>query len=187
MTTPSGDLTERTVSSRVLHRGRLLDVREDQVLLPDGKAATREYIRHPGAVVVIALLEDERLVLERQWRHPLRRVLIELPAGKIDAGEDVLACAMRELAEETGYVAGRWSELATVYPCVGYSDERLVFFLARGLRQEGAAPDEGEHLEVFSATLDEALDWVRQGVITDGKTLIGLFWADKILRGGWGP
>jgi ADP-ribose pyrophosphatase len=182
---PSRDLTERTVSSRVLHRGRLLDVREDRVLLPDGKTATREYIRHPGAVVVIALLDDGRLLLEHQWRHPLGRDLIELPAGKIDAGEDVLACARRELAEETGYVAERWSELATVHPCVGYSDERLVYFLARGLRHEGARPDDGEHLEVFSATLDQALEWARQGAITDGKTLIGLFWAEKVLRGGW--
>jgi ADP-ribose pyrophosphatase len=182
---PPRDLTERTVASRVLLRGRLLDVREDRVLLPDGSTATREYIRHPGAVVVIALLDDGQVVLERQWRHPLGRALIELPAGKLDAGEDVLSCARRELAEETGYVAGCWSELATVHPCVGYSDERLVFFLARGLRQEGARPDHGEHLEVFSATLDRALEWAREGAITDAKTLIGLFWAEKLLRGGW--
>lgn len=185
MSKPPRDLTERTVSSRVLLRGKLLDVREDQVLLPDGSTATREYIRHPGAAVMIALLEDGQLVLERQWRQPLSRVLIELPAGKLDAGEDPLACARRELEEETGYIAELWSELATVHPCVGYSDERLVFFLARGLRQGCARPDHGEHLEVFSATLDQCLEWARQGVITDGKTLVGLFWADKILRGGW--
>ena len=181
----SPDLTERTVSTRVLVRGKLLDVREDRVVLPDGSCATREYIRHPGAVVVIALLGDGQLVLERQWRHALGRDLIELPAGKLDPGEEVLACARRELAEETGCVAGRWGELATVHPCVGYSDERLVFFLARDLRQEGARPDHGEHLEVFSATLDQCLEWAREGAITDGKTLIGLFWAEKILRGGW--
>jgi ADP-ribose pyrophosphatase len=182
---PSRDLTERTVASRILRRGRLLELREDQVLLPDGKTARREYVRHPGAVVVIALVEGESLVLERQWRHPLGRALIELPAGKIDTGEDVLACAKRELEEETGYVAAHWSELATVHPCVGYSDERLVFFLARELRHQGARPDDGEHLEVFSATLDQALEWARQGEITDAKTLVGLFWAEKVLRGGW--
>lgn len=185
MARSSRDLTERTLSTRVLARGRLLEVHEDRVSLPDGSTATREYIRHPGAVVVIALLDDGQLVLERQWRHPLGRVLIELPAGKLDAGEDMLSCARRELAEETGYVAERWSQLASVHPCVGYSDERLVFFLARGLRQEGARPDHGEHLEVFSATLEQALEWARQGAITDGKTLIGLFWTEKVVRGGW--
>jgi ADP-ribose pyrophosphatase len=182
---PSRDLTERTLSSRVLLRGKLLDVRQDEVELPDGSCATREYIRHPGAAVMIALLEDGQLVLERQWRQPLGRALIELPAGKLDAGEDPLACARRELAEETGYIAERWRELATVHPCVGYSDERLVFFLARDLRQEGARPDHGEHLEVFAARLDQCLEWAREGAITDGKTLIGLLWAEKIRRGEW--
>jgi len=182
---PTRDLAERALSTRVVHRGRLLDVREDRVRLPDGSTSTREYIRHPGAVVVIAVLDGGELLLEHQWRHPLGRALIELPAGKLDPGEEPLACARRELLEETGYTARDWRELATLHPCVGYSDERLVYFLARGLSHEGAQPDHGEHLEVFSASLDRALDWVREGRISDAKTVAGLFWAERILRGDW--
>jgi ADP-ribose diphosphatase len=182
---PTRDLTEKTLATRQLHRGRLLDVREDEVLLPDGNRGTREYVRHPGAVVVIALLDNADVVLEHQWRHPLERAFIELPAGKIDTGEDTLACAKRELLEETGYVAREWRELTTLHPCVGYSDERLVYFLARGLSHEGARLDDGEHVEVFTASLAQALEWVRQGRITDGKTVAGLFWAEKLLNGEW--
>jgi len=184
---PTRDLTEHVLSSRVLHHGRMLHLREDQVRLPDGRIATREYVRHPGAVVVIAVLDGGHLLLEHQWRHPLGRALIELPAGKIDPGEDPLACARRELLEETGYVAREWRELATLHPCVGYSDERLVYYLARGLTHEGARLDDGEHLEVFTAPVVEALEWVREGKITDAKTVAGLFWADRILRGDWAP
>lgn len=185
MAKPTRDLTEHALSSRVLHRGRMLELREDQVRLPDGRTATREYIRHPGAVVVIAVLDDGRLLLEHQWRHPLGRALIELPAGKLDPGEEPLACARRELLEETGYVAREWRELATLNPCVGYSDERLVYFLARGLTHEGARPDDGEHLEVFTAPVGQTLEWVREGRISDAKTVAGLFWADRIMRGDW--
>ncbi len=185
MAKPTRDLAEHALSSRVVHRGRLLDVREDLVRLPDGSTATREYIRHPGAVVVIAVLDDGCLLLEHQWRHPLGRALIELPAGKLDPGEAPLACARRELLEETGYVAREWRELATLHPCVGYSDERLVYDLARGLSHEGARPDHGEHLEVFTAPLGRALEWVREGRISDAKTVAGLFWADRVLRGDW--
>lgn len=185
MARPTRDLAEHALSSRVVHRGRLLDVREDRVRLPDGSISTREYIRHPGAVVVIAVLDGGQLLLEHQWRHPLGRTLIELPAGKLDPGEEPEACARRELLEETGYVAREWRQLATLHPCVGYSDERLVYFLARGLTHQGARPDHGEHLEVFGASLDQALDWVREGAISDAKTVAGLFWAERVLKGGW--
>lgn len=185
MAKPNRDLSEKTLSSRILYQGRLLDAREDRVLLPDGKTATREYLRHPGAVVVLPLLDNGEVVLEHQWRHPLGRVLIELPAGKIDPGEDTLACARRELLEETGYVAREWRELATMHPCVGYSDERLIYYVARGLAHQGARPDDGEHLEVFSAPLQQALEWIRDGRITDGKTVVGLLWAEKLVKGEW--
>jgi ADP-ribose diphosphatase len=182
---PIRDLTEKTLATRQLYSGRILDVREDEVRLPDGKTGTREYVRHPGAVVVIPLLDSGEVVLEHQWRHPLGRVFIELPAGKIDRGEDTLDCAKRELLEETGYVAREWTLLATMHPCVGYSDERLVYYLARGLSHEGARPDDGEHLEVFTMPLVETLEWIREGRITDAKTVAGLFWAEKLVKGEW--
>lgn len=179
------EFREKRLASRTVFRGRLLHVSEDRVLLPDGSEATREYITHPGAVVVLAFLDDGRLLLERQFRYPLDRELIELPAGKLDAGEDPLECARRELLEETGYTAAEWRQLAEAHPCVGYSDERLVYFVASGLVHEGARLDDGEFLEAFPLALAEAIDWVRSGQITDAKTIAGLFWAEKVLESGW--
>lgn len=176
------NLAETILSSRIRFSGRLLVVREDEVETPDGHRSTREYIQHPGAVVVLAMDDGETVILERQWRHALGAVVIELPAGKIDPGEDALACAQRELLEETGYVARHWRELATLHPCVGYSDERLTLYLARGLRHEGARPDEGEHLEVLTLPLGEALRWIREGRITDAKSVAGLLLGDQLRR-----
>ncbi|PTR16934.1 ADP-ribose pyrophosphatase [Nitrosospira sp. Nsp2] len=185
MPKPSPDLTETTVSSRNVYDGELLRVRADLARLPDGKVAVREYITHPGAVVIIPLLDNGELVMERQHRYPLHRDFYELPAGKIDRGEDPLQCAQRELLEETGYTASKWRYVTTLYPCIGYSDEKLMYYLAEGLIFTGASLDEGEHLEVFTLTLPMALDWVKTGKITDNKTVSGLFWADKLLRGEW--
>jgi len=182
---PERDLTEKTLASHIRFEGRLLVVKEDEVELADGRRSTREYIRHPGAVVVVAVDDDGAVILERQWRHPLGAAMIELPAGKIDSGEEPLACARRELQEETGYAASQWRELATLHPCVGYSDERLILFLAQGLAQTGARPDDGEHLEVFALPLTEAVTWVEEGRITDAKSVVGLLWADRLRRGDW--
>lgn len=179
------DLTEKQLGSKTVYHGRLLEVHEDQVLLPDGNQAPREYITHPGAVVIIAVLKNGELVFERQHRYPLRRDFYELPAGKIHPGEDPLACAQRELLEETGYAAKNWTYLATLHPCIGYSDEKLVYYLARSLTHQGASLDEGEHLEVFTLTLEAAIEWVRAGKITDAKTVAGLFWAEKLAHGEW--
>jgi ADP-ribose pyrophosphatase len=185
MSKPVLDLTETTVSSQNVYDGALLHVRADQARLPDGKVAVREYIIHPGAVVIIPLLDNGELVLERQYRYPLHRDFYELPAGKIDHGEDPLLCAQRELLEETGYTAKSWRYLTTLHPCIGYSNEKLIYYFAEGLAFEGASLDDGEHLEVFTLTLAAALDWVRAGKITDNKTVSGLFWAEKVLRGEW--
>lgn len=185
MSEPVPDLTETTVSSQDVYDGELLHVRADQARLPDGKVAVREYIIHPGAVVIIPLLDNGELVLERQHRYPLHRDFYELPAGKIDHGEDPLLCAQRELLEETGYTAKSWRYITTLHPCIGYSNEKLVYYFATELTFEGASLDDGEHLEVFTLTLSAALDWVREGKITDNKTVSGLFWAEKLLRGEW--
>ncbi len=181
----SPDLTETTVSSRNVYDGELLHVRADRARLPDGKVAVREYITHPGAVVIIPLLDNGELVLERQHRYPLHRDFYELPAGKIDRGEDPLQCAQRELLEETGYSAKKWRYITTLYPCIGYSDEKLLYYLAEDLTFTSASLDDGEHLEVFTLTLAAAVDWVRTGKITDNKTVSGLLWAEKVLRGEW--
>ena len=163
----------------------LLKVQRDRVRLPDGHEAVREYIRHPGAVCIVPVFDDGSLLMERQFRYPLRREFIELPAGKIDTGEAPLATGQRELLEETGYVAGEWSYLATMHPVIGYSDEKIELWLARGLRHEGASLEHGEFLEPFRMTLADALDAVRDGRITDVKTIVGIFWAERVLAGQW--
>ena len=180
------DLTEKKIDGRVMYDGNFITVCKDNVLLPDGSTSTREYITHPGAVAMLALLDNGKLVMERQYRYPLHREIIELPAGKIDEGEDILRCAQRELLEETGYVASEWTHLTTAWPCVGYADERIEYFLARGLKHEGSKLDDGEFLEVFELSLAEALEWVRDGRINDSKTIVGLFWLEKALKEGWG-
>lgn len=179
------NLKETTVNSRNVFDGDLLHVYQDQALLPDGKVKVREYITHPGAVVIIPLLSNGELVMERQYRYPLHQDFYELPAGKIDSNEDPLLCAQRELLEETGYTAESWRYLATLHPCIGYSDEKLMYYLAEGLAFKGAQLDDGEYLEVFTLTLATALEWIKEGKITDNKTVSGLFWAEKVLRGQW--
>ncbi|PZP54425.1 MAG: NUDIX hydrolase [Azospira oryzae] len=179
------DLTEKRLRSRSVFDGKLLRVKVDEVQLPDGAKATREYVMHPGAVVMIAFLDERHLLLERQFRYPLGREFYELPAGKISPGEDPLRTAERELKEETGYRAKSWSYVSTVHPCIGYSDERLIYYLARDLTFEGERLDDGEFLETLVVELGEALEWVRLGRITDGKSVAGLFWAEKIARGEW--
>lgn len=179
------DLTEHTVESRTVYRGRLLHVQEDDVRLPDGKPARREYIVHPGAAVMLAMPDAHSVLMERQYRYAVRSHVYELPAGKIDPGEDPLDTAKRELEEETGYRAREWRHLLTTYPVVGYSNERIELYLARDLEHVGHALDEGEFLEVFTMPLDEALDWVRSGRIVEAKTIIGLLLAERIAAGRW--
>ena len=176
------DFTETTVSSKTVYRGRLLHVLEDAVRLPDGKPARRETIKHPGAVAMVPFLDARTVVLVRQFRYSLGRHFHEIPAGKIDHGEDPLQTARRELREECGYEAGEWRHLTTLHPCIGYSDERIELYLARQLTDVGHAPDDGEFIEVAPLGLAEALRRVRDGTLTDVKTIIGLMWADKFCR-----
>ena len=179
------DLSEHRLSSKLVYDGKLLKVRSDTVRLPNGGTAEREFIEHPGAVAVIALTEAGELVMERQYRYPLGRDMIELPAGKIDPGEDPLATARRELREETGYIAAQWRHVATIHIAIGYSNERIEIYLAKGLERGGAKLDDEEFLEVFNLPLATALAWVCEGKITDSKTVAGLFWAEKVLGGAW--
>lgn len=181
----SDDFTETEVSSRVVFEGALLKVNVDEVRLPDGRQAVREYIRHPGASMMLAFVDEQTIVLERQFRYPMRRHFIELPAGKIERGEDPLETAVRELREECGYEAAEWRHLATMHPCIGYADERIELFLARGLTHVGCALDDEEFIEVFTLTVSEALEWVRDGRITEAKAITGLLWADRLVRGEW--
>jgi len=142
------DLAETLLAGEEVFSGRLLKVYRDRVRLPDGSESVREYIRHPGAVMMVPMLDDRNVVLVRQYRYPLRRHFIEIPAGKIDQGETPLETAQRELREECGYVAARWQHLRTIHPCIGYSDERIELYLATELTHVGHVHDEGEFLQV---------------------------------------
>jgi ADP-ribose pyrophosphatase len=167
-------LTETRIASEDVFDGKLLHVKRDTVRLPDGETATREYIAHPGAVMIIPRLPEGKLLMERQFRYPLARIFIEFPAGKIDPGEDPSATAARELLEETGYAAERWAHIGTLHPLITYSTERIEIYIADALTFVGAKLDAGEFVETFSTTLDEALTWIDRGEITDVKTMLGL-------------
>jgi ADP-ribose pyrophosphatase len=178
-------LIEVHLDSKTLHEGSFLTLKRDTVRLPDGKHATREYVQHPGAVMVIPLFDDGRVLLERQYRYPIGKVMVEYPAGKLDPDEGALACAKRELREETGYSAREYVYVTRIHPIISYSTEFIDIYLARGLTPGERKLDDGEFLEVFTATLPEMSEWVRTGRVTDVKTIIGTFWLEKVLSGAW--
>jgi len=168
------DLTERFVSGEQVFDGTLLKVRRDLVRLPDGSQGTREYIRHPGAVAIVPLFDDGRVLLERQFRYPHGREFIEVPAGKLDPDETTLACAKRELLEETGYKAEQWQRIGIIHTAIAYTDEAIELFLARKLEHVGRKLDQGEFLETLVVPFDEAIAMIRDGRITDAKTVAAL-------------
>ncbi len=178
-------LIETRVSSNVLARGNFLDVRRDQVRLPTGGLASREYIVHPGAVAVLPILDDGRIVLERQFRYPLGRVILEIPAGKLDPGEAPLQCGQRELREETGYVAKEWARAAEINNAPAYCDEVIHIWFARGLTLGERALDDGEFIDLCLLTADEYDAKAASGEITDVKTLIALQWLQRWRSGAW--
>jgi len=187
-TTASDDgLREHPVASATLHRGKFLTLKQDIVRLPDGKQAGREYVLHPGAVMMIPLFDDGTVLMERQFRYPIGEVMLEFPAGKLDPEEGAQRCGERELIEETGYRAARWDYLTRIHPVISYSTEFIDIFLARDLTEGAAELDDGEFLETFITPAGQIIDWVRQGRITDVKTIIGAFWLEKVLSGAWQP
>lgn len=165
------DLTEQQVSSELLLDGGFLQYRKDVVRLPDGRQSTREYVVHPGAVVVIPYLDDATLLLIRQFRYPVGRVMLEFPAGKLDAGEDPLDCARRELAEETGYTATDWQRVGQMHLAVGYSDELIHIYTAHGLQAGEQQLDDEEFVQVEQASVSDFLNWCDTGEVTDAKTM----------------
>jgi ADP-ribose pyrophosphatase len=178
-------LREQQLSSAMVYQGHFLEVRRDEVSLPDGKTAAREYIVHPGAVMIVPLLDDGQLLMERQYRYPMQQVMLEFPAGKLDAGEPPLACGQRELLEETGYRAAEWAYAGVLHNAIAYSDEGIHIFFARGLTRGEQKLDDGEFLELVTHT-PQALDALAaKGEMTDAKTLIGLLWLTRWQRGEW--
>jgi ADP-ribose pyrophosphatase len=172
-------LAEKKISGEGVYDGIFLKMKRDTVALPDGQYAVREYLEHPGAVAILAVLDDGRVLLERQYRYPIAQAVIEIPAGKLNTGEDPLLCAQRELQEETGYTAKHWSKIRRIHPVISYSTEFIDIYLAEGLSPGPARLDEEEFLDVFASPLEELLNWVETGKITDVKTIISTYWLER--------
>jgi len=185
---PDDHLIEHTVQQQELLRGNFLHVVRDTVRLPNDRLATREFVVHPGAVMVVPMLqtaEGLRLVMERQFRYPVGQVMIEFPAGKLDPGEDSLVCAQRELLEETGYTARHWARAGVMHPVIAYSTEVIEIWFAKDLTLGERALDPDEFLDVYTASTEQLMAGCQRGLITDGKTLTGLLWLQNVLSGQW--
>ncbi len=175
------NLKENKISSEIIYQGRLLDIRRDVVRLPNGNTSTREWIKHPGAVCMIPLLTDNKIALIRQYRYPVQKEMVELPAGKLDENEKPEVCAMRELEEEIGYVSQKLTFLTQIHPAIGFADEMMWLYLAENLIKTVSNQDEDEFLEIMPTSLEKALKMVWHGEITDAKTIIGILWAERLL------
>ena len=173
-------LKETKISSEQKFSGRLIDLYLDQVELPNGETATREWIDHPGAVCLIPILPDGKICLIRQFRYGPGEEFIEIPAGKLDAGEAPLDCAYRELEEETGYRTNKLTFLTNIHPAIGFSNEKMWMYLAEELELSKKKLDEDEFLELLPTPLNKALEWVFSGKITDVKTIIGIMWLKEL-------
>ena len=177
-------LAEVFVSGEDVFKGELLHVVRDAIKLPNGRSATREYIKHPGAACIVAEFENGKLLLERQYRYPMGKVMIEFPAGKLDRGENPLVAAQRELKEETGYWARSWHTLGHMHPLIAYADEVIHLFHANGLVHGEAKLDQDEFLELFAATPEEITAMIADNRISDGKTIVAFFRWQLLRRPG---
>ena len=174
-------LKETPKSSEKIFSGRLIDLYFDHIELPNGKSSTREWIKHPGAVCIVPILPNGNLCLIRQYRYGPRAEFIEIPAGKLDIGEDPLVCAKRELEEEIGYIAGKLTFLTNIHPAIGFSNEKMWVYLAEDLILSKQNLDQDEFLELYPIPVKKAIDLIYEGKITDVKTVIGILWLDKFL------
>ena len=181
----SKNLHETRIHSDIVFEGVFLTVRKDLARLPDGSTGTREYVEHPGAAAMMPLFDDGRILIERQFRYGPGQVFVEIPAGKLDAGELPLQTAKRELLEETGYVAGEWGLLTRIHPTIGFASEIIDIFLCRKLVQKTQQLDPGEFVELDIVTLGWLMDEARAGRLTDVKTQIAVHWLDRIHSGQW--
>lgn len=176
-------LYEKTISSQPIYDGRIIKVKVDEVQLPNGNTAKREIVNHQGAVAVMPLTDDGKLIAVRQFRKPLERTIVEIPAGKLEPGEEPLACAIRELEEETGYTAQKMELLSSFYTSPGFADELLHVYVATGLTKGESRPDEDEFVDVLALTLEQARELHRTGEIRDAKTVVALFaWENRVLQ-----
>lgn len=173
-------MKEKTIKTDHILKGRIFDIYRLQVRLPNGRQSFREIIKHPGAIAVIPILDDGRILLEKQYRKAVEKVLYEIPAGTLEKGEDLKACVRRELLEETGYAARKIEHLISFYPAPGYTSEMIHLFLARGLTLRKACPEEDETIVLAPMKLDRVMQLIRTGRIKDGKTILGMLYLNLL-------
>lgn len=174
---------ERTIASRQVYKGRLINLRVDEVEMPNGHRSTREIVEHPGAVGIVALTDEQELILVRQYRQAANLLTLEIPAGTLSAGEDPRACAVRELREETGFTAHTFDRVCSFYTAVGFCTEILHLFMATGLQAGAQAFEDDENIEVLTMPVAEAVEAVRSGEIVDAKSVAGVYWARLFQQG----
>jgi ADP-ribose pyrophosphatase len=182
---PAPQLEEVRLKGESVFQGKLLNVYRDWARAPDGHEQSFEYTLHPGAAVVVPLLDNGRVVLERQWRYALNKSFLEFPAGKLNRGEDPFEAVKRELLEETGYRARQWAQLGVMHPVIGYSTEAIYLYMAKDLIAGEHAREQGECMELVTPTLKEFFDLIYRGEITDSKTLSCALWLDRVRRNEW--
>lgn len=174
---------EKTVKEERKYSGNIINVDKVTVILPNGRETTRDIVRHPGASVIVPITEDGKILMVEQYRKPCEMISLELPAGKLDDDEEPEVCAKRELREETGCIAGKMQKAITIHSTPGFSNEVLHMFVATNLVEKKACPDEDEFISCSKYEIPDLISMIEKGEITDAKTIIGIFLADRIKKG----